>query len=238
MTAAWIQDEEDECVHEAIVAKYPDWAEYIDLLIIPPDWSEVVEEFPECGRSSLKSYEHRVTSYGIPCLALYVKMRREGTAHKFAEMVATQAGPVLSTDDTFFAGFGTVYDQFQSQKHLKRYVDAAKKQGFTPGVNDVYMPGLAQRPGDPAAWVSRAQGRGYIRRLLESRGYECNGKLSEIVARPPEDDPLAPKNCKPLGEDIIRRNIAKYQASDPSLRNKSRRELREMVIEKHSHKIH
>lgn len=235
MTAAWLENAEQEAAD--LVERFPGWEGYYDLLAIPPSFDEVVEEFPEAGRSSLKSYEDRVTSYGLPCLSLYVKMRREGTGHRFSEMVATQAGPVVSTDDTFFAGMGTLYDQFQSQKHLNRFVKAARAKGYNPSPNDVYMPGLARFKGDPEAWVSRAQGRGYIRKLLESRGYRCNANLSNIEACEPTDDPLAPKNCKPLGEDIIRRRIAQYQNADPSLRKKDRRELREMVIEKHSHKI-
>lgn len=236
MTAAWLEQAEAEA--DALVQRFPDWEGFIELLVVPPTFDEVAEEFPEAARSSMKDYEDRLTSYGLPCLALYVKMRRTGKDHRFSEMVATQAGPVLSTDDTFFAGMGTLDNQFQSQKHLNRFLKAAKAHGYTPSPNDVYMPGLARFKGDPEAWVSRAQGRAYIRKLLEGRGYRCNSNLSNIESCEPSDDPLAPKNCKPLGEDIIRRRISEYQKADPSLRKKDRRELREMVIEKHAHKIH
>ena len=91
MTAAWLQQAEAEA--DALVQRFPDWEGFIELLVVPPTFDDVAEEFPESARSSMKDYEDRLTSYGLPCLALYVKMRSTGKDHRFSEMVATPAGP-------------------------------------------------------------------------------------------------------------------------------------------------
>jgi hypothetical protein len=233
MTAAFLK-EEDELPAEiqAFLELHPEWRDYIDLLMLPPSWDEIVEWFSDAS-GPLCDYEFRQTSYGVTALSLYAKLRRQGQSHKFAEMIALQCGPRLNTDDTFFAGFGRLYEQFGSQKHLDRYIQTAKKHGFTPSPDSVYMPSLARFQGDPEAFVTRSQGRHYIRKLLESRGYKCDSSLSNIEAREPEDDPLSLKAIKPLGEDIIRRRVTQMTTQDPSLKSKSRSELREMVIAKH-----
>jgi hypothetical protein len=160
---------------------------------------------------------------------LYIKMRREGNTHRFSDMVACQTGPGLMTDSVFFAGQPRIGDQFVDDAQRKRVFKVAKQHGYTPGVNDVYEPGLARFQGDPEAFVPPTGGRGYIRKLCEKRGWACEGAV-KTAHRPPEKDPY--EHSVPLAEDLIRDHMQHEIKKDPSLRTK-KKELREKIIAKH-----
>lgn len=211
---------------------HPEWHPFAHLVLAPPELDEVAEKFPEVRGSVLSQDPFDFTSFGVTRLALYVKLREEGQGHRWAEMISLQRGPVLSTDDTFFQGVPRLYEQFGSQKNLDRHLKAAKAHGFTPSPNAIYMPGLARFQGDPEAWVTRAMGRSYIKKLCEKRGWACEGAVN-VKARDPENDPLDQKNCVPLANDIVNRIGKEMVRKDPSLQKKSKSELREMVIAKH-----
>ena len=55
--------------------------------------------------------------------------------------------------------------------------------------------------------------------------------------REPESDPLAPENCKPLGEDIIRGHMRTEVENNPDLAKgmtpKKRQALRQSIIQTH-----
>ena len=209
----------------------PEWAVCPDFIISPPSGEELAQDYPELTESFLGRHEEYM-SYGVTRGAQYAQMRLNGTAHSLAEMVALQQCAGIETDDTFFQGSKPLYDQFGSQKHLNTFLKAAKRRGFTPSVNSTYFPGLARFQGDPEAFVTRAQGRSYIRKLCEKRGWACEGGVN-VKHREPESDPLDLKNCKPLGEDIIRNRAMQMAEKNPDVARMPRRELREKIIAEH-----
>ena len=209
----------------------PDWAEHRDLIFCPPDAEEIKSLYPDASRELLSRCMEGMSRF-VSRGAQYLRMRMAGESDSLASMVALRKGPVLSTDDTFFQGQGTLYDQFGSQKALDRTLAASKAMGFVPPKNAVYFPNLARRKGDPEAYVTRAMGRSYIKKLLEKRGWESDGAV-KVQGRQPENDPLDAKNCVPMGNDVIQHYAAKMVAKDPSLKRLKRSELRAKVIEKH-----
>lgn len=212
--------------------RVPDqFRDFPDLILSPPDGDELVSKWEDVDRQLLGRCLEYIAQ-GVTRGAQYWMMRERGSNDKFAAMVALQAGPVLSTDDTFFQGQKPLYEQFGSQKHLDRYIKAAKKRGFTPSPNSTYFSSLARFPGDPEAFVTRAQGRSYIRKLCEQRGWACEGAV-KVDHREPESDPLAYENCKPLGEDLIRNREEQMIQKNPELKRADRRELREQILAKH-----
>lgn len=208
-----------------------EFAKYPDLILSPPNDVELRDRWGAVDGVLLDKCLEFV-SPNVTRGAQYWMMRETGSSDKFAAMIALQSGPALSTDDTFFQGQKPLYDQFGSQRHLDRYLKVSKKYGFTPNPNSTYFSALARFPGDPEAYVSRAQGRSYIRKLCEKRGWACEGAVS-VNHREPDNDPLAPEKCKPLGEDIIRRRVTEEIKRNPDMSPKDRKSLREKIIEKH-----
>lgn len=231
-----ISQASNEDVIAEVIKDDPDWAVCPDMLVAPPDAGELRELYPDVSEGlashCLEPVRAGASKVAVARGAFYCMMRMTGVSPRLAEMLAMQQGPGLDTDDTFFQGQKPLYDQFGSQKHLDRHLKTASQHGFTPSVNATYFPNLARFQGDPEAYVTRSQGRSYIRKLLEKRGWACEGGIN-VKGREPESDPLAPENCKPLGEDIIRSREAKMFQQDPSLKRVNRKELRERIIEKH-----
>ena len=214
----------------------PEWKSCPDLLLMPPSREELVEDMCyELDENFLKKSGQRMSN-GATRGAFYAMQRINGSTHKFAEMLALQRGPALDTDDVFFSGSKPLYDQFQSTRTLNTHLKASAKHGFRPSPNSTYFPGLARFRGDPEAYVTRAQGRGYIKKLLESRGWACEGGVN-VEHRQPESDPLAPENCVRLADDIIADKAKEMIAKDPSLKKVNRKDLRAEIIKKHGASI-
>jgi len=211
--------------------RHEEWRKYADLVLMPPEAVEVVEEFPEVDGSELLRDEYAMSTFGVTRLALYTKLRREGQSHRFSEMVATQRPPRCMTDDVFFAGLPRLADQM-TPGQLKYYVAQARKHGHEPSADSVYHSGLARFPGDPQAFVTRSMGRGYIKKLCEERGWACHGAV-ESKGRQTESDPLADENCTPLADDIVNYRVREMVSKNPELKKRSRKELRREVLRKH-----
>ena len=224
-----IKAEQD--AYRDFMAANPDWAEHRDLIFCPPDAEEIKSLYPDASRELLSRCMEGMSRF-VSRGAQYLRMRMAGESDSLASMVALRKGPALSTDDTFFQGQGSLYDQFGSQKALDRTLAASKAMGFVPPKNAVYFPNLARRKGDPEAYVTRAMGRSYIKKLLEKRGWASEGAVN-VKAREPENDPLDAKKCIPMGNDVIQHYAAKMVAKDPSLKRLKQGELRAKVIEKH-----
>jgi hypothetical protein len=212
---------------DAFLVDHPDWARHVDLLLVPPTWRDLQEEFPDGAGCEADS--DAGTSFGVTKRMLYMRLRRDGNTHRFSDMIACQRGPGLMTDSVFFAGAKQIGDQFVNETQRKKVLAVAKRHGYTPNRTDVYEPGLARFQGDPEAFVPATGGRGYIRKLCETRGWACDGAV-KVEARQPERDPYA--HAKPLAEDLIQERIKGTIAKDPSWKKK-KRELREAIIQKH-----
>jgi len=217
---------------EEFLGVHPEWIVCPEAIIAPPDEEELLEWYPELEGSELLSRHMEAMNQGVSRGANYAQMRMNGSEHKFAEMISLQKSPGLQTDAIFFSGHRTLYDQFGSQKHLDRFVNTSKAHGFTPNAHAKYFPELARFQGDPEAYVTRSQGRSYIRKLCEQRGWECQGDV-KVAKREPESDPLARENCKLLGEDIIRDRAMEMAKTDPSVLKMNRKDLRQKIIDKH-----
>lgn len=209
--------------------------QHLDLLVAPPDSSEVVAEHPEIEGSPLLANEFQFMA-GFPGtrLAFYMMLRRNGESHRMAEMLAARRPPRGNTDDTFFSGMGTLLDSCDGDENkLHRLVLAARRQGYEPQAGDVYLPNLATELGDRNAFISRTDGRAKIRKVCEQRGWACEGAVN-VEARQPERDPY--DSSVPLGEDIVSKTAAMMTKQDPSLKKLPRGELRDRIISKHGQK--
>lgn len=211
-----------------------EWRGHEDLLASPPTSQEISEEFPDADSEMIRRAEESMTPW-FTRGALYFRLRVTGLGDRAAAMYSLQKAARCDTDDVFFEGSRGLYDQFESQKALDRNLAAAKRHGFVPSKQAVYFPNLARFPGDPEAYVTRAQGRSHIKKVLEQRGWSCEGGIN-VAGRQPEDDPLDPKNCKPLGESIIRRRMKEMVQQDPGMSRRDRKELREKIVSKHGAK--
>jgi len=209
--------------------KFPQHERFVEWLIVPPSAEEAAGEYPELTGSSLMQNEFDLIMDGVTRLSFYVCLRLSGESHRMAESIAAQRCAMGMTDDIFFAGLGMLGDNMRPAQ-LQSLIDTAKAQGFTPTANHVYMPGLARFRGDREAFVSRSDGRSYIKKLIESRGWECEGGVN-VKGRSPEADPL--DSAKPLADDIIADTARDMIKADPEVGKLSRRELRERIVEKH-----
>lgn len=153
----------------------------------------------------------------------------EKWAGNFAEIVRTRKGPGLKTENNFFAGRGTLAEQFKDDPgFLERIVSRARAKGFEPNPNSVYFESVANDDGDPDAFVTQAEGLGKLRKVCEKRGLYC-----EELGTQKFD--VAPSQNVRLAEDLVQEQMAKYRQT-PEHEKTSDAELREFVIETHGAK--
>jgi hypothetical protein len=160
---------------------------------------------------------------------IYELAIENGCSPRLAEMFAARRPPASRTDREFYAGRPKLDEQFKDPRILTNYVKRARKAGYKPNPNDVYLSQLARFPGDPEAFVSG--GRNQIKRVLEKRGWGCEG----IVDVKPAQYTPEPKEV-PLNPKIIRDSACEMVRKNPDLAKKSKAELSAMVIEKHGPK--
>jgi hypothetical protein len=123
----------------------------------------------------------------------------------------------LVTDKEFFARHGNLDKQCGGdQKEVNRIVKAAKRNGFTPSQNAVYFPTMADKPGDPKAFIHPTDGRAAVDRLTQGA----------VIPRQPKRVALA--------ERTIKRYMRKMLAADPGLASRSPADLRAEIIAKHA----
>lgn len=190
------------------------------------------------------------TISSIPSVqSLYVQVRknlkadakRDGTEsndqadHRFAEMLALKSPPRSMTDREFFAGVGTLDQQFKTDpQHLDKITKISTSQGYRPNPNDVYVPTLARHPGDPAAFISPSGGRGQLKATADRLGLAGNGAV-KTTGRKPEKDPL--KNAT-LAPDVMNQLMAhETRKARREGKKVSRGELREKVLANHVYKM-
>jgi hypothetical protein len=100
----------------------------------------------------------------------YHDMRRQGTAHRLAEMLALKQAPALETDTRWLARQERNFDSPASQSLL----GSLREAGISSS-SGVYQPGLARFPNDPTAVV---ESRGDCYRLAEERHLTLEGSLN------------------------------------------------------------
>ena len=207
---------------------HPEWQPYADLILSPPLADEVVEEFPELSLKDAESMSVRGSRFGpFSAAAHYIRMRREGESHGMASILAKQKSPGLNTDTTFWAGRPHLASLIGDMAFTEIEGELAK-HGCKLGANNEYFPELARFPGDPEAVVHHSDGRAYIQKLCEKRGWACRGSVN-VAGRGPDSDPTTP-----LAEDLVQESIADFRRDNPDeARKMDRQELRSHIISKH-----
>lgn len=223
----WLKDNED-------------WRPYVDLVVYPPLPEELMKEFKDVSSEVLARCGELVSEGGgqVSRGALYVRIRREDKkcGDRWATLLALQQPPGINTTDTFWAGRKPWYEVYgdPSSKKNNTYINDIKRgfarQGIDLG-NREYMPELARFKYDPEAIVPFEGARSCIKNLCEKRGMACHGAV-ETSHRQPDRDLLADENC-PMAPDLIRQKARNMVKQDPSLKSKSKKELRELVLAKH-----
>lgn len=156
----------------------------------------------------------------------YEEMRRHGESHNMAEMLAYRSAPASRTDDDFFRGQGMLDQQISDRggEYFNSVVNGYRQAtgGQSPNANHVYMPGLAQFPGDPRAFVASS---GEAKRRVEELNVNVSDGFFTHKAREPEQDPfgaMAMKRTKraPIASDL--KNMIKEQmvSKDPGLKGR------------------
>jgi hypothetical protein len=146
------------------------------------------------------------------------------------DMLRTRRVPRIETDSTFMSGHKRLGDT-RDEKSLKSLVAQARKHGYNPTANDVYMSPIAAFPGDPKAFVSQAGGKHQVRKRCEELGLHCEGAVNVKGA-----EIAPPKPDVPLAADLLNEAVFKMVKNDPSLKRKPLRELKEAAIDKYAYK--
>ena len=171
-----------------------------------------------------------IVSRGPTAEWIYTEAIKKGNKPGFAEMLAMRKAPSAETESTFLSNFGKLQDQFDGdEQYTEAVVAAARQQGYNPSPNDVYQPAIANKIGDPRAFV---KSRGEAIAVAEDRGaeLEINGR-TVAKHRQPEVDPF--ENAPQLADDLAAPEVAQLMASNKKL---SATEAREAVNEKHGSK--
>ncbi len=146
------------------------------------------------------------------------------------EMLAERKFPGVKTESTFFNGRGTLDQQFKDDPwYLERIIEGARARGYEPNPNDVYLTQLADGDGDPAAFISQADGMSKIRKVCESKRLYCEDVGTERY----DVTPAPPIR---LAEELVQEKMTEYR-SDPEHSMMSDQELREFVVDKHGARI-
>jgi len=97
--------------------------------------------------------------------------------------------PAIRTATTFASGRGTLLQQFGGdEEEVKRVVAEARKQGYNPSMYDIYEPCVAERKGDPDAFLPQSDPVGALKRACRKKGIGCDGRGVSIKS-PPNNAP-------------------------------------------------
>lgn len=227
---------------EGFLEARPQYREHADLLVLPPSIHEVIDEYPEAdceidlvyGATRFAHGCHDRKGHGLTVLALYLIARRNSATHEFAMLLALQKPPGIETNDTFWAGRKR-FDQVFGESYADTIRKKLLSQGVRLGPTDEYMPELARYQGDPEAVIPGHRARDHIRSVCEKRGWACNGAVT-VKEREPFADPHAPENCQALHPKLVDQLAIQECRKNPDLQRKTKRELREMIVDRHGRK--
>lgn len=148
---------------------------------------------------------------------VYREAVANGCSERLAEMLALGRPPQIRTEATFQAKDGGLGGAQFSDAVREHYLGAARAAGVSTE-GKVYDSRLAAFPGDPEAWIANQDD---ARRLLERRGWSCDG---DITVRGPD---VEPKAGPAVAEDIVAGEVAERLEADPGARPE---DVRERVI--------
>jgi len=194
--------------------------------MIDPDKTTVQDEI---------SYDN-VKQHGITATQEFIRLLEAGESVKMAEMLATRKAPSLGINDQTYQKnkTGGLLEQFDGSQVLLNAWNAEYKRctGEDIPKDAVIFRGLANRPGDPEAVLTHKHSLHDVKQAMKKRGVKVEGDWEiEPESRPPvvQTTRMAP--------DLVDKFVNEYIAEDPALAATDRRELQEMVIEKHSRKV-
>lgn len=171
--------------------------------------------------------EDGTTEYNPPLPESLVKRSKQ----RLKEMCQKCVAPGLRTDTTWHAGRGTLLDQMDGDEIYTDYlVKQARKKGYNPGANDVYIGQLADSDGDRKAWFKPGEGTSEMRKRLIASGKGCDSPRLHVEPRT-----YTPKPKKLINEKIARNFEAQYRKSGEA-DGMSKQQLRQYVIDKHARK--
>lgn len=174
----------------------------VELVQIDPLVAEAIED----GCSEPRQLDH------------YLTCRGNGCARKLAACLALRAFPGIKTDAIFNEGRFSGADQFA---HCPAEGAWLRAQAESVGVNTTgkyYLSGLAEFPGDPAAWVSD---RGDVLRVAREKNLRI---LDGYVTHEPiEREPVADVE---IADDLIEDEVRDILDENPGA---CREDVRERV---------
>lgn len=137
--------------------------------------------------------------------------------------------PSLQTDTAFHAGRGTLLEQMEGDEAwVKKLTQEARKKGYNPGANDVYVGQLARDgAGDPNAWFKPSEGRAEIEARARKMGVGIEGAGISVEAKPFEEKEAPRLNPK------LRRSLENYYRKSGEAGNMTDKELSDHVIKTH-----
>lgn len=168
---------------------------------------------------------------GEEAVGIYVESIRKGNKPSMAEMFACRTPAVLQgTDTQWLAGRGGLRKQFDDDdRYIRMVAERQKAMGHQVRENDVYLPTLAQYPGDPRAFVSsRGEAVKYAEEI--GVGLDLDGK-QVVKPREADEDPF--ESAPALCPQIAHEEAVKLQQSDPAL---SIQDATAIAVEKHGAK--
>lgn len=144
--------------------------------------------------------------------------------NKWGEIAESGCAPGLKTSTSRFSGQLTGHSKSRSER---AYAEMYKrKRGHYPD-GKTYKSSLARYAGDPAAWVGSDDD---VTALCKKRGWTCPSVGIKRAQYTPEPE------VKPLGEDIIQRELEKVIESNPGIKQKPKKiqEQREAIVDRMS----
>lgn len=137
--------------------------------------------------------------------------------------------PAIRTDATFLAGRPMLGDQLP-KKDLSYRIKEARKRGYNPSPHDVYMPTLAEYPGDPKGFIPADNARGHLRRACQSMG------VANEEART-KSTPSRLGTPVRMAPDLVEAKRRGMIAADSSVGRRDQREVREEIIAKNTRSL-
>ena len=153
----------------------------------------------------------------------YVRCRKVGTSHSLSLMFALGQPPMSNTDREFMEGRCNG-NQFERHPFLGDFYKAEAQRCGVNTTGKTYLSGLADYPGDPRAWIT---GRGDVQRLVEERGWGCEGAVKVKATN------FAECGGKyQVADAIVEEQVGRVMASAPEPRDLNVEDVREQVVNK------